>query len=571
MLPTAPVPAEPGRRSPAALAGAVAVVVAVRLWATRRATFPVIVADEFVYLSMARLLAGGHGWNLGRAATYGPVYSMLLAPWSALGFAPEVQYRAAIFTNVLIAAASFLVLEALVRRLTWLEGGWSAAVALAGTLTPSLVILAGYAWSDPLAVFAFLVLAYAAVLLVEGPSTRSAAGAAAAAVFAYAVHGRFAPAALVVLVTLGVLTWRRSLARAPALAAGAGLVVGVLAASVASGAIYGQLYEPGGQVRQTTGELGRALRLWPLLLSASGQLWYLLITTAGIAGFGLFALGRACLPTSSADRAGGTDGPLTGAGTLRGGPGAWVVAALVVVGVACSAGFMADRTRPDQLVYGRYNDAVVGLLIALGVARLAAPLPIRRRAVEAAVVAGAALATVALIRSVRGELLGQPYNGITIRSLLAYGPGGTGRTLFATAAGLVATASVVLVSVAARSRPAVIVAFVVALAALGTYRGVLPTRGERMGDSRAAEQLTELVGPQDRVAYLVGPAGQVQGFYRYPFYAPDLRLYRTELPVWEQGVPFVMAPTGLVALPAAGYVAIWTDPVARVSLWQAPG
>lgn len=229
-----------------ALLAAVAVVVGVRLWATQLAEFPYIVADETAYLSMGRLLGGGDGWNLGRAATYGPAYSLLIAPWTALGLSPDAQYRAAIYTNVAIAPGAFLLLEALVRRLTRLERPWSIVAALAGTLTPSLAVLSGYAWSDSLAVFAFLLVVYACVRLVEDPHIDRAGAAALAAVFAYSVHGRFAPAAVVVLVLFGVLGWRLALRRLDALLAAAVLVAGVVAVSMVSGAIYGRLYEPGG-------------------------------------------------------------------------------------------------------------------------------------------------------------------------------------------------------------------------------------------------------------------------------------------------------------------------------------
>ena len=54
----------------------------------RRAVPSPVVADEPAYLAMARLLGGGERWDLGLASTYGPAYSVLLAPWFALGLSP---------------------------------------------------------------------------------------------------------------------------------------------------------------------------------------------------------------------------------------------------------------------------------------------------------------------------------------------------------------------------------------------------------------------------------------------------------------------------------------------------
>lgn len=544
-------------RSVVALLAAVAVVVGVRLWATQLAEFPYIVADETAYLSMGRLLGGGDGWNLGRAATYGPAYSLLIAPWTALGLSPDAQYRAAIYTNVAIAPGAFLLLEALVRRLTRLERPWSIVAALAGTLTPSLAVLSGYAWSDSLAVFAFLLVVYACVRLVEDPHIDRAGAAALAAVFAYSVHGRFAPAAVVVLVLFGVLGWRLALRRLDALLAAAVLVAGVVAVSMVSGAIYGRLYEPGGQVRQTTSELGRALRPGPLLLSVSGQVWYLLVTTAGMAGLGVIALMMVSLPRSRIVSSG-----------LERGPGAWITAALIAASFLCSAGFMADRPRPDHLIYGRYNDAIVGLLISLGLARLATAGSPRRHVLDAGAVMAVTAATGLLIWWLRGDLLAQPYNGLTIRSLLALGREGTDRVVHYTVVGVVLTGLVACFALAARKRPGTVLVVMVLLAGAGTYRGVDRTLGVRGGDPRAAIRLDGLAPSDERVAYVVGPEVSGKGFYRYPFYAPDLHLYRTAAPVWKRGVPWIMASPTRADIQAAGYEIVWTDPNADHALWR---
>lgn len=536
---------------------AVAVVVGVRLWATQLAEFPNIVADETAYLSMGRLLGGGDGWNLGRAATYGPAYSLLLAPWTALGLSPDAQYRAAIYTNVAIAPGAFLLLEALVRRLTWLERPWSIAAALAGTLTPSLAVLSAYAWSDSLAVFAFMLVVYACVRLVDDPHVVHAGAAALAAVFAYSVHGRFAPAAVVVLFLFGVLGWKLALRRIDALIAAAVLVAGVVGVSIASGAIYGRLYEPGGQVRQTTSELGRAVRPGPMLLSVSGQFWYLLVTTAGMAGLGAIALVIASLPRSRIVSSG-----------LECGPGAWITAALIAVSFLCSAGFMADRPGPHHLIYGRYNDAIIGLLISLGLARLATAGSPRRQILDAVAVMAATAATGLLIWWLRGDLLAQPYNGLTIRSLLALGRGGTDRVVHYTVVGVVLTGLVACFALAARKRPGTVLVVMVLLAGAGTYRGVDRTLGVRGGDPRAAIRLDGLAPSDERVAYVVGAEVSVGGFYKYPFYAPDLHLYRTTAPVWERGVRWIMASPTRADIQAAGYEIVWTDPNADQGLWR---
>ena len=253
---------------------------------------------------------------------------------------------------------------------------------------------------------------------------------------------------------------------------------------------------------------------------------------------------------------------------LEGGPAAWITAALISITFLCSVGFMADRPGPDHLIYGRYNDAIVGLLISLGLARLASAGSLRRHVLDAGAVMAATGATGLLVWSLRGELLGQAYNGLTIRSLLALGRGGPDRILHYTAVGVVLTGLVASVGVAARKRPGVLLVVVLVLAGVGTYRGVDLTLEPRAGDPRAAIRLDGIVRSDEQVAYVVDPSISLQGFYRYPFYAPDLHLYRTSAPVWNRGVPWIMASPTRADIQAAGYEIVWTDPNSDQGLWR---
>jgi hypothetical protein len=108
----------------------------------------------------------------------------------------------------------------------------------------------------------------------------------------------------------------------------------------------------------------------------------------------------------------------------------------------------------------------------------------------------------------------------------------------------------------------------VLLAGAGTYRGVDRTLGVRGGGPRAAIRLDGLAPSDERVAYVVGAEISVGGFYKYPFYAPDLHLYRTAAPVWERGVPWIMASPTRADIQAAGYEIVWTDPNADQGLWR---
>lgn len=536
-----------------------------RWWASRNATFPYISADEPAYLSMARWLGGRGGWNLGEAAVYGPGYSMLIAPWEAMALAPDTVYRLAILTNVALGVVAFVLIERLVRRLTPMESPWSALAALSGAMVASTVVLTGFAWSDSLAVVAFAATALTCVSLVDEPTGRRAAVASATAVAAFAVHYRFAPLVIVVLVVLAVLVRARRIGTRTAVGASVIALSGAASVQLLSQVIHSRLYEGGGAGGQTSSFLARLTQPFDVIVSIAGQVWYLTVTTAGVATLGVVALAVGAV--GGARR----PDPTTSSAVLAPRAAERVVLALVLVTFLASAAFMAEGERGDHAIYGRYNDAFVGVLVALGVGRLIARRPTRWLLIEGAATIVLAVGCGALVAASRADQLRVPYNGLTIRSLLALGDGGPTQLTRFTVVGIVLILTVVLAATAIRRRPGVVVCLVTALSLIGAARAIERTDGVRDNDPRAAASLVDLVDDSDRVAFLVDPPVGRSGFFRYPFYAPQLRLYRTDEPVWRQGAPWVMAAGEQVPLLEAGYRPVWVDPVSGQRLWRAPG
>src|SRR5690606_4147224 len=122
-----------------------------------------------------RYLAGGPKWNLGESASYMPLYSVVIAPGEALGLAPDAVYRWAVLTNVVLAALTFLAVEALARRTTPLTGWASVTVAALATSLPALVLSTRFAWSDNLAPLLFAVIALTGLRLLDDPTPRRVA------------------------------------------------------------------------------------------------------------------------------------------------------------------------------------------------------------------------------------------------------------------------------------------------------------------------------------------------------------------------------------------------------------
>ena len=99
--------------------------------------------------------------------------------------------------------------------------------------------------------------------------------------------------------------------------------------------------------------LERLSRPGALFDSVVGQVWYVLIATALFGGLGFWVLVRSAL------------GSLTDTAICRR-TDAFVVVGLVVPLVGVSMLFMAGRDRPDMLIYGRYNEAILWPVVAIG-------------------------------------------------------------------------------------------------------------------------------------------------------------------------------------------------------------
>ncbi len=134
-----------------------------------------------------------------------------------------------------------------------------------------------------------------------------------------------------------------------------------------------------------------------VLVSLLGQTWYLLATTLGIIAYGAVALVRSAAGARSASA------PTRG--------DARVVLVVVGASVALSVVFMSDRWRSDQLVYGRYNDAVVTPVLVVGLAALFAAIPYRRLLTTTIVAAVLTLASGGLLWALRADVLSQT-NGL---------------------------------------------------------------------------------------------------------------------------------------------------------------
>ncbi|MFF5260805.1 hypothetical protein ACFY4C_17845 [Actinomadura viridis] len=374
-----------------------AVQVAVRLWMASGQTVPVATPDEAGYLFAARVLTGGPEADMSYGTVYRGGYALLLLPAFWIADDPVTVYRICLVINALISAA-MLPLAYLALRRMGLSRTWSYTLGHVTALLPSVVFYAEFVLTDailPVLVFGWLLLTHA--WLTAAPATPRARvtlyGAAAGAVVAY-VYASHTRGVILVIVQVGIMAaavlfrWRDLRSTGIATAA---LVLVASAGSVLNGHLLPALY-PGGD-NNLQGNLVRRLTSvdgygWVLSLG-TGQVWYQIVATGGLAGIGLVTVAAVAVRR-------GTD-PRLRVLTLG------VLATIAGIAFATSAALPVEY-RIGNYVYGRYLACVTPVLFAVGAAVL---LRAALRTVLWAAAATVALAVLAasVVQWYAGDLL----------------------------------------------------------------------------------------------------------------------------------------------------------------------
>ncbi|HMI81912.1 MAG TPA: hypothetical protein VK480_09020 [Solirubrobacterales bacterium] len=316
---------------------------------------PVLVADEMGYLGNARALAGGIDSQLQLAPFYRGGYSLLLAPLVEIGSSPAFTYHLILLLNAALAASVLPLLYLLLRRFAGVPAEIAFWAALAGAVYPALTVLSQVAMSEN-ALFPLVclwLLAFGG--LWEARDRRGgllwglAFGAATGAL--WAVHNRMIVAVALALLALAWLAYRRRLHPAALALSLAVIALAFLGTHLLDNFVVDRNY--GGSAKDELSsrmdELSSFAGIRTALANLVGQSWYLLVATFGLAAAAVVSFVR------ERPRV-----PVLGA-----------LLALTGLLLAISAAAFPERTRPDQLIYGRYAEVVAPALVAFGLAALA--------------------------------------------------------------------------------------------------------------------------------------------------------------------------------------------------------
>lgn len=352
-------------RLPSTVSGVLALVavtlttaLVVTLGLTR--TSPVFFGDEIGYLANTIAIAGGPALRID-ADSYYPGWSLVLVPLWWIFRDPLALYRGAVILSALSSLATIPVLAALGRRLA-LRTSHAVLAASVVVALPAHALMAGFALAE-----SFLVLVVATAVLLAVVAARSGGGgwylaAGAASGFAFVVHGRVAG------IVVATAAWAILLLLRRRFRAGSALLASTLTIAGLGYALYRHLEVV--VYRSTGREADGVAKLFgsapsTTALGASGQVWYLVVATAGLAIPGVvFVILKAAAEVRS----------------RRPGWAVWFgvwALGLAAISITYVSRSVAQRDRLDLFVYGRYLEPATDLLAFFGMVLLvrAAPGP----------------------------------------------------------------------------------------------------------------------------------------------------------------------------------------------------
>ena len=542
------------RRGAALAAGAAALLVlhAVLVWPVHG----FLLSDTTGYLANARWLAGKAGDTFqGPTSFYHPGWSLLVAPLYLVMAAPRDVQLGALVLNGLLATAVLPTAYLVGRRAFGLPPRVALGAAAVAATYPAVLLLAGYEWGESLYQLLFLLFVLAAAAVVARPSTASAVAVGVLAAACNATHPRGLGMVAVALGFLAALAARRQLPRPSAAAGIAAVVVLFVATRVVNHALLDAIYTKtsAGVEGDVLGRLTDPHLVWGAGKAAVGQLWYLTVATLGLAPIGaLWLLTTRRLPTA-----------------LR-----LVTLVACLATLAASAIEMSDGTRVDHMVYGRYIEGIVPVLLVAGAAGVVAWrtfLP--RLLVGVALLAAGLAALLVLLRG--GDLFGGDVMPLNVTGLLPFRNGSGPDVLRidvarTTILALVATGGVLAVARWKAFAGLALVAALFAGASANVQASTLRPFDDRWSAFTTIPEVVRHVSDRGAVAYdRAAYDKEAANFYQLELSDRGVHLFdsRRDRP----GDDLVIGSPDRPPVDGARLVTVEVGPYADQALWVGPG
>lgn len=322
---------------------------------------PTVHPDEWGFLTNGQVLTGHVEAVMPTTSFYPVGFGAVTAIGSVLTGSLQGAYRFTLVVNLLLALLTAWSCTVMARRIFGVSRELSWVTGLLVLVMPGTLLSSVYAWPEIAIRLAFIALVFLLHRTITGPGRRTVAELAVFTGFLPLLHGRF----ILVMPVVGLsILWLcvRGLLRLRAVVASALLMASCfLVSGLLNSWVKGVLYP--NSFNQQNRLLRRLVKphLWTTIARiAAGQTWYLLATTAGLFGVGVMV---AVVRARRANAEGSGAGPNHDIfyWTLIG-----CVAAIIFTGSLQLIGF----NRGDHLIYGRYAEVLVPVLVVVAVSAL---------------------------------------------------------------------------------------------------------------------------------------------------------------------------------------------------------
>ena len=352
------------------------------LWVAVRQFGPTVHPDEWGFLLNGQVIIGHPEAQVPTGSFYPAGFGVVTGALALLTGSIAGEYRATLLVNFALCITVGLLAHRVARKVFGLSAGMSL---LAGTLAfvgPGTVVSSLYAWPETAARAAFLgfVLGFHRVAQTRSRAQVLVLGFLVG--FMPVLHGRFTlvlPLACAAVLWWG---WRRDISRAVAVAAVGLSAVAYLSGRTLNAYVKRELYA------QAWGQEDRLLKritnpsLWPALArTMTGQSWYLIVTTCGLFVVAVVFAWRV-LRTGRAGDLAADPRRLTVTVT-----GSSILLLVFTGGLQLLYG-----SRGDHLIYGRYVEILVPMILVMACAAVESTPLLARRALAASAVAAPVIA-----------------------------------------------------------------------------------------------------------------------------------------------------------------------------------
>lgn len=366
------------------LVAAIAAVVAgaCSLWVALRQYGPTVHPDEWGFLLNGQVIVGHAEVQVPTGSFYPAGFGVVTGSLAVLTGSMAGQYRATLVVNFLLCLAVAWLARRVATRVFGLSGRMAWLAAVLAFVAPGTIVSSLYSWPETAARVAFLCFVLGFHRVAEKKDTTRTLVFGFLIGFMPVLHGRFTlvlPVACAVILWWG---WRRDIARWVAVSSCALATAAYLAGRSLNKMVKHDLYA------QAWGQEDRLLKrivnpsLWPALVrTMTGQSWYLVVTTGGLFMAAVFFVWRSA-----------RSAPLRSAVNEPRRLTTLVIGASTVLLVFTGGLQLLYGSRGDHLVYGRYVEILVPVLLVTGCAAVETLPRTARRAWVVSAAASVAIA-----------------------------------------------------------------------------------------------------------------------------------------------------------------------------------